>query len=368
MKATMKSLLVLMLGVALIACDPLGVDSVDPSLSDDSNISSTALIAPGVEYCGSPQEETLYAENDIYAGTATIYNDETNLYVTVYSEQGFMNINNNVRMWVGTDLTLMPQNLYGIPNTGLFPYKATVSGTNEHTFTVPLADIAGYNAAECGSGSIYIVLKADVLITNEYGGIGVSSAYVGGVKVDGSVPWYYSVYTPQCCETPPPPPTEGTSETAFAKFDKTGAFGTGFVFTTGNNSNPEWYATLALTKNRWGWAGNFTTDGTYTFDVWAGAGLNNTANGTWVGTLTIMKSGNDVTVSYNMSGYSMQEVHIYAGDFMPTTIAPGQYGYTESFGPLPEDYATSHTTSFTIEDTNGDGIWIIAHAVVFGEF
>lgn len=368
MKTMMKNLLALMLGAALFACDPLDVDTLEPQLSDNPGISSTSRIASGIEYCGSPQEETLHAEQDIYAGTATIYNDETNLYVTVYSIEGFMNINNNVKMWIGTDLTLMPQNLYGIPNSGMFPYKATVSGVNEHTFTVPLAGISGYNSAECGNGSVYVVLKADVLIMNEYGSIGVSSAYAGSVKVDGSVPWYYAIYMPQCCETPPPPPTEGSTETAFAKFDKEGAFGTGFVFTTGAKSNPEYYATLGFTKNRWGWAGNVTADGSYTFDVWAGAGLNNTANGTKVGTVTITKNGSEVTVSYNMSGYSLQEVHIYAGDFMPSTPAPGQYGYTESFGNNPADYAVSHTATFNIDDTNGDGIWIIAHAVAFGAF
>ncbi|MBL6446989.1 hypothetical protein JMN32_11755 [Fulvivirga sp. 29W222] len=366
MKATMKTLMTLMLGIALIACDPLSVNTVEPALSDDSNITSPTLIAPGVEFCGEPQEGTLFAENDIYAGTVTIYNDEINLYVTVYSIQGFLNINNNVRLWAGTDLNLMPQNLYGIPNTGLFPYKATVNGT-EHTFAVPLAGIPGYNSSECGSGSVYLVLNADVLVDNGYGGIGVSSAYGGGVKVDGSVPWYYSIYTPRCCETPPPP-SEGTCETAFGKFDKTGGFGTGYVFTTGNKCNPESYASLALTKNRWGWAGNFTADGTYTFDVWAGAGLNNTAKGTLVGTVTITMTGNSVEVTYNLSGYSLQEVHIYIGDFMPTTLAPGQYGYNKIFGPLPSDYPTTHAASFTVNDTNGDGIWIIAHTVVFGEF
>lgn len=75
--------------------------------------------------------------------------------------------------------------------------------------------------------------------------------------------------------------------------------------------------------------------------------------------------GGNVAVTYNMSGgYTMEEVHIYAGDSKPTTAAPGQYGYTAYFDPRE----SGHTASFSVSDGNGDGIWIIAHAVVCGAF
>jgi len=59
----------------------------------------------------------------------------------------------------------------------------------------------------------------------------------------------------------------------------------------------------------------------------------------------------------------MFEVHISADDFEPTTIAPGQFDHTVEF----ENGATSYNHTFTIDDTNDDGIWIIAHAVVCWE-
>lgn len=71
----------------------------------------------------------------------------------------------------------------------------------------------------------------------------------------------------------------------------------------------------------------------------------------------------DPTVTYQLNpGYSMEEAHIYVGDFKPVTLAPGQYGHTAYFTP----FAQTYTSSFSVTDSNNDGIWIIAHAVVYG--
>jgi len=60
------------------------------------------------------------------------------------------------------------------------------------------------------------------------------------------------------------------------------------------------------------------------------------------------------------SGYSFGELHLYAGDYKPTTVAPGQYGNLASFDPN----STQYTFTVPLADTNGDGVWLIAHAVV----
>ncbi|MGE5435937.1 MAG: hypothetical protein ACM3O3_01805 [Syntrophothermus sp.] len=89
--------------------------------------------------------------------------------------------------------------------------------------------------------------------------------------------------------------------------------------------------------------------------------MNKTSNGVKVGTLTVNGSGSNVTITYNLlSSKYLQEVHLYVNDLKPTTIAPGQYGFTEYFDPM----ATTFTKSFEVTDSNNDGIWIIAHAVV----
>ena len=61
-----------------------------------------------------------------------------------------------------------------------------------------------------------------------------------------------------------------------------------------------------------------------------------------------------------LEGYEMNELHIYAKDTAPKTIAPGQFGFTEVFDiPVSE-----FETTFNVDDVTDDGIWFIIHAVV----
>ena len=57
-------------------------------------------------------------------------------------------------------------------------------------------------------------------------------------------------------------------------------------------------------------------------------------------------------------------MHVYADDEKPITIAPGQYGHSEYFDPL----VGSCSATANVADTNGDGGWVVAHAVVYGKF
>ncbi|MGB4705043.1 MAG: hypothetical protein WBI18_08230 [Candidatus Saccharicenans sp.] len=62
-----------------------------------------------------------------------------------------------------------------------------------------------------------------------------------------------------------------------------------------------------------------------------------------------------------IDNYLLSEVHLYAGDFKPEVIAPGQYGYLDYLDPRRNTY----TFTVPLTDTNGDGVWFIAHAVVW---
>ena len=89
--------------------------------------------------------------------------------------------------------------------------------------------------------------------------------------------------------------------------------------------------------------------------------LNKISAGKLVGTLTVNYTGTQATVTYALaSGAVMTEAHLYAGDNKPTTVAPGQYGNTAYFATA----ATSHTFTVPVSASNGDGVWLIAHAVV----
>jgi hypothetical protein len=122
-------------------------------------------------------------------------------------------------------------------------------------------------------------------------------------------------------------------ETAFAKGDAAQCFiGHGF--------------------SRWGWT-NPIVPGTYTWDLWAGAGQCNTSKGTLVGTVRVVYDGSGyVAVTYNVSApYLLDETHVYADyDLFPAdkrgrpTVAPGMY---YNAGPF-----------------DGSEVYVIAHAVV----
>lgn len=96
------------------------------------------------------------------------------------------------------------------------------------------------------------------------------------------------------------------------------------------------------------------------FPIYADAGLNNTSKGTLVGKAIVTYNGAKLTISYDLfEGFAMQEVHIYASDAQPATFIPGQFGFTQHFDPVVNDFETS----FEIPDINGDGkIWCILNA------
>lgn len=312
------------------------------------------LAFPNVNFYGTPQVYDLFAGQYFDAGSVTIVNNDANLYVTYKTNYQF----GTLHLWAGTDLSLLPVNNSGNPVNGQFPYQAAANGANEYTFSIPLSDIPLLNGRT--DIPVYIVAHAEITGDVNNDGLVTNETAFGGTDlgISGNRWWYYMTYSIQVGSTSPI--VNGTLETAFAKG--------GWVFTTDRKSNPESLPSLQLTKNKWGWAINIKADGTYNYDIFAGAGLNNTSRAKLVGKLTVTKSGTTVIVSYNLNGYSMPEAHIYAGDFKPTTLAPGQYGNTYYFGSESTGYASTHTSTFEITDTNGDGIWIIAHAVVYGQF
>lgn len=291
--------------------------------------------------------------NDV--GSVSVWNDSTNLYVT-YTLDAPGYTFGQLHLWVGTDLTLVPATKNGTPIPGQFCQQTTggycydATGLVTYTFVVPLTDLNVVNVSQLCNTNIYVVPHAEV-----YGPGSKETAFGGntGVNVGSAGRWYYyGTYTITCGggDNPPPPAACGTS---FGKG--------GWVFTTDAKSNPEGLPSLNLTKNRWGWAYNLKEVGSYTSTLWTGAGLNNTGNGTAVGTVTINWTGTEASVTYDVSNaaYALRDVHLYAGDNKPTTIAPGRYGNLDSFDPL----ITSYTFNVSLSDSNGDGVWLIAHAV-----
>lgn len=306
----------------------------------------------------APTTWDLIAGQTHVAGSLTVENDLSNLYVT-YSLTFPGATFGTLHLWVGNDLASLPKNNQGVPVQGKFPYQYDATGLTSYTFTIPLntINVSIPAPAQCSSvPPLQVVAHAEVSMdTDNDGVLDHETAYGGDTPGEGSSRWwFYGTYT-FCCDLSTPPGLCFT-QTAFAK-------GT-HVFVVDRKANPENLPSLSLTKNRWGWAINLTAVTAKSYDIYAGAGLNKIANGVKVGSLTINWNGSVASVQYQLnSGYFLEEVHIYASDVKPTTIAPGQYGLPEG-GYDVGGIQNFYLNNIQLSDFDGDGVWIIAHAVV----
>jgi len=238
-------------------------------LTNDNSVVTNTLPS---NYCKT-QSFCLWAGQTINGGTVTLANDATNLYITVNSTEGFQNVSENIKIWVGDNVDNLPKNGQGIPTPGQFPIKYTATGTS-YTVTIPYAYIDSYGGGKitCDVTSLYVYVHVDAIAEG-----GSETAWAGncdgtgGVGISDPGRWYYSLrYTPGCCTTPPPS-SNCYTQTAFGKG--------GYVFTSDKKSNPENLPSLKLTQNRWGWAINIAPadlNTTKTYSIYAGAGLNTT--------------------------------------------------------------------------------------------
>jgi hypothetical protein len=126
---------------------------------------------------------------------------------------------------------------------------------------------------------------------------------------------------------------------------------------------PDWF-------NNWGWS-NLINAGNYTFEVWAGAGQCDRTKGTLVGHVTINYDdvAGEVSVVYNMdAGFTMGEVHFYAGNEPFPRDKKGRYTNAPGkFTLIDDDLNGASTWSGTVDNLSGP-IYVIAHAVVCGQF
>lgn len=128
--------------------------------------------------------------------------------------------------------------------------------------------------------------------------------------------------------------------------------GTGFAF--GSGASP--FTTLSNGAiRRWGWSLQIAAPGSYTYDVYVGAGQNDLGKGTKVGTVTITYTGTAVTAAYHLdAGYVAMQQHLYAGGTSLPVVCKGKT-CSPSVAPGQFTVATNLT---------GGPIWVIAHSVI----
>jgi hypothetical protein len=132
-------------------------------------------------------------------------------------------------------------------------------------------------------------------------------------------------------------------------------------------------------SDNWGWTNNLT-EGSYVWDLYAGAGQNILSKGTVVGNVSVSYAGGCVNVTYMVDdGYYLGETHLWVGkDPLPEvtrgrrtvpTNAPGQFPHGIDYGFDPADSGTWETEwSWSDCDPEFEGlIYVAAHGVVWME-
>lgn len=318
-----------------------------------------AASAEAATYCGTPAVATLFAGQTIDAGTVTVSNDDNNLYVTFTTADGWLL--SQTHLHVADSLASIPQTKTGNPKIGNFAYQAT-HNPYVTTFTYTIAK--GALSLDANS-SVVIAAHAVVVKVDESGNVIASETGWGNGKPfvsKGSWAMYIE-YTWQACNNNGGGGSK--TETAFAR-------GSG-----SNNAGDDavtCFLNLDLDMdgenefNRWGWTNGALSAGSYSFELWAGAGKCDTSKGTLVGTVTVDYNNGTANVTFTTTGvYKMVETHLYVGSEPLArdvngsyTVAPGQY-------PTIHGELTSGVQSdlYTVSGLSGD-IYVVAHATVSG--
>jgi hypothetical protein len=295
---------------------------------------SKAVYQPVI--CGVAATVDLLAGQTIDAGSVSVSNDGTSLFVTYNTEGG----------WLLKEVHLYVQQTEPVSRLipGKAPYKAGMINADTYTFTIPLADLS----LVCDD-QVWIQAHAAVFKLDEYGNeIAGETAYGGEITKPRKGSWFGNfAYSVQCCDNPDPDPD---CETAFA-----------YGESLANCFIEDGFS-------RWGWTNGPLAEGSYEFPIYAGAAKCDISKGTLVGTLNIVYENGTAVVTYSMNqGFTMRETHLHIGsDKFPLdtngelTVAPGLYGNKH-------DLTGASSDSYTIPGLSGS-IYVIAHAVVCGNY
>lgn len=340
----------------LTACD----DATSPQGHDPSEFSADIFVGD----IGENQTCTpLYAGQTIDAGTVCTSVENGSDFGSSYLLVEYTTTDGweltEAHLWAGLTLSDMPQTRKGAPKIGNFPDNSgDIAGQTTHTFRVLLSSLAGSEAELCDQ-VLYVAAHAALRKDLGGGSYQTETGWGDGPTFVSRGTWatYFAINL-MCGESGPPP--EVDSETAFAWGD---SYATCFIDADfdGDASDDG--------IQRWGWSNGALDVGSYTFDVYAGAGRCDLAKGTLVGTLEIVYDGSMATVTYQMdSGFYLEETQLYVGSEPLSrdpngdyTVAPGQYPDINN----ELDGATSDT--YEVTGLSGP-VYVVAHASVVGNF
>jgi len=322
-------------------------------------LGSLAFAGAQAATCGQSTTVTLFAGQTVNAGTVTVANDASYLYVT-YTTSGDWKLQ-QTHLHVADSLAGMPMTKTGNPKIGNFAYQTTHSPmVTTHTYTI------AKSALSLDSNQSVVIAAHAVVVKVDGSGnvIASETGWAAGTPFTQRGSWAtYLSYIWQDCKVDPP--VETATETAFGHSATAGACFLTFDLDSDGKGD----------FNRWGWSiGPLAPGATYQFDLYAGAGRCDVSKGTRVGSVTVEYYNGTASVTYTMAGtnpttgvaYNLVEAQLYVGnEILPKdvngeyTVAPGQY--PDVAGELKNVLSKT----FTVSGLSGEA-YVVAHATVAG--
>ncbi len=148
-----------------------------------------------MQICGTPTQVNLLAGQTIHAGTVTVGNDGTYLYVVFDTSDGWTLTETHVA--VSTTVDGIPQTKTGNPIPGQFDYSAEHQNATTYVCVIALSDLG----LQPGS-SIVIAAHSIVTKAGSGGKGGTQTAWGEGPQFRGKNWAMYINYVTQSCNEP----------------------------------------------------------------------------------------------------------------------------------------------------------------------
>lgn len=329
------------LNIALVALLAGGCSSVPTPGDTGSKRAESAIVELSGDTCAP-----LVADSTV-VGTVCTAIEGDNLKVTFESSGPWTIV--DARLWAGTDFADLQTDPYGYPVISEMPYQSgPLDHVTKQTFLVPLASFDDpTHVAGCEPKLIHLVPKAWVMTPD-----GTDAVAWGGDTALGARARYFDINL-TCSEEPPPPDLPTTCETAFA-------------YSAGRT---ECFINMDGVKpNRWGGSIGPLDSGTYTFELYAGAGRCDLDKATFVGWLRVEHEyASGTRVCFEAApGTVFEETHLYVGTSPLPLNKKG--GLTLSPGLYPYGHELNGATSDCFDIEGSGYVYIVAHAVAcYGE-
>lgn len=350
----------------------------------------TVWAGPALAQCvltgdGSLEQcQTLFAGQTIESGTVCVSVDGANLKVTYTTTMGWELVETHV--WVGSNLSDMPQTNKGSPKIGNFPYASgDISGATTYTTLIPL-NVLGFFCPDDADAEFFVAAHAVVQLPDgSDDGFQEETAWACGDRFVERGAWGTFFTITLGCDCNNGGGGQASCETSFAYFVSFNR--------EGERPTPQSECFLDIDENgiangdgqgafdRWGWSTCVVPEWSISqFDLWVGAEGCDFTNATLVGSVELIymfmtntepPSGTLKAKFTVNEGYWLSETEIYFGtEILPRdsngdfTVSPGDY--TKQHLGLDANGAMPTMDTFDCDATflGGAGICFIAHAVV----